>query len=164
MHDHDEVPYIVIERERGGMEPFLWGALLGAGLALLFAPRSGAETQREIRDRVRSLRDTAGGRIDEARDRVTSAVERTRGEVSGRVNAVRDAIETRTSQVRQAVDAGRHAARDARTELERRVAEAKATVEGVRTGVAEEEELPAPAAEVVVTEVIVEETGGEGLR
>src|SRR5690606_22856466 len=55
MPDHENVPYIVIEREGGGVGPFLWGVLLGAGVALLLAPRSGEETQEEIRLRARKL-------------------------------------------------------------------------------------------------------------
>ncbi len=50
MRDHDETPYIVIEREGGGgLGSFILGALVGAGLALLFAPQSGEETQEEIK-------------------------------------------------------------------------------------------------------------------
>jgi gas vesicle protein len=37
----------------------VYGALVGAGLALLFAPESGAETQRRIQEWVQEIR-TAG--------------------------------------------------------------------------------------------------------
>ena len=40
----DQVSYVVLERDRGGgFGTFLLGALVGAGLALLLAPKSGAE-------------------------------------------------------------------------------------------------------------------------
>jgi len=130
MREYDDLPHIVIERERGGMVPFLWGALLGAGVALLLAPRSGAETQQEIRDSVQRLRDTAGG----ARDRVVGTVDRTRTRLTDRIGSVRDTLERRTGQARDAVDAGRRAARDARTELERRLDQAKAAYRGGDTG------------------------------
>ncbi|HEV2149381.1 MAG TPA: YtxH domain-containing protein, partial [Longimicrobiaceae bacterium] len=94
MRDYDDYPRIVIERESGGLGAFVWGALLGAGAALLLAPRTGAETQRELRERARRLRETAEGRVTEARDTVTGAVDRARGEVTDRISAVRDAIET----------------------------------------------------------------------
>ena len=40
-HDDDE-PYVVIEKS-GGMGSFFLGLAIGAGLALLFAPKSGRE-------------------------------------------------------------------------------------------------------------------------
>lgn len=44
----------------------LCGAMLAGGLVLLFAPRSGAETQQVIRDRVQSIL-SAGQEAAEAR-------------------------------------------------------------------------------------------------
>ena len=43
----------------------LWGALLGAGLALLYAPRSGEETRRSVQRKLRSLRAMAEEKLDE---------------------------------------------------------------------------------------------------
>ena len=41
----DDEPYVVIERQQGsGIGSFLLGAAIGAGIALLLAPRSGAST------------------------------------------------------------------------------------------------------------------------
>ena len=162
MRDYDDYPHIVIERDRGGFGPFLWGALLGAGAALLLAPRTGADTQRELRERARALRDAAEGRVSDARDSVSGAVERARGEVTDRISNVRDAIETRADQARSAVEAGRRAAMDARSDLERRVAEAKSAY---RSGVDAFRDPGAPVveAEVIVTEVIVEDVGSDGL-
>ncbi len=163
MRDYDDYPHIVIERERGGLGAFLWGALLGAGAALLLAPRTGAETQRELRERARALREAAEGRVNEARESVTEAVERARGEVNDRITSVRDALETRADQARTAVEAGRRAALDARVDLERRVADAKSAY---RSGVTAFREPGAPVvdAEVVVTEVVIEDMGDDGLR
>src|ERR1700712_1287850 len=41
------------------------GALLGAGVALLYAPQSGIETRLDVRRKARRLRAEAGGRWDE---------------------------------------------------------------------------------------------------
>ncbi|HSR43351.1 MAG TPA: YtxH domain-containing protein, partial [Longimicrobiales bacterium] len=66
MRDQDE-PYIVIERDSGGsLGAFVLGALVGAGVALLFAPQSGEETQEELRSRARELRGAAEERVREA--------------------------------------------------------------------------------------------------
>ena len=80
MRDHDDVPTIVIERgSGGGVGSFLLGAIVGAGIALIFAPKSGEETQQELKEQARKLRVVAEervkeaqrqleGRLDEARD------------------------------------------------------------------------------------------------
>jgi gas vesicle protein len=48
---------VIIEKEgRPEIGAFLLGALVGAGIALLFAPSSGEETQRRIREQARRLR------------------------------------------------------------------------------------------------------------
>ena len=50
MRDDDE-RYIVIDRGHGGgVGSFLLGALVGAGVALLMAPKTGEETQAELRN------------------------------------------------------------------------------------------------------------------
>lgn len=145
MRDYDDMPYIVIERRSGGMGAFVWGALLGAGAALLLAPRSGAETQSEIRRNVQRIRDTAEGTVTGARDTVT----RTRNRIFDRIDSVRSTFEEQADRARDAVDTGRRAARDARSELERRVAEAKSAAAPPLDS--------EPDVDVVVTEVIVEE-------
>ena len=151
MREHDDLPYIVIERRSGGLTPFLWGALLGAGAALLLAPRSGEETQEEIRQRALRIRTAAEDRVTTARDAVT----RTRDRFQDRVDNLRGAIETRAEQARTAVDAGRRAARDARSELERRVAEAKQAYGGI-AGTGGDGQESRTAVAVVVRDVTVE--------
>lgn len=156
MADHDDLPYIVVERQSGAAGPFLWGALLGAGAALLLAPRSGEETQREIRNSVTRLRRDAEDRVSDTREAVFGAVERTRDTVQERVDSVRDAIHTGTNQARDAVDAGRRAAHDTRTDLERRVADAKSAFREADMAAGP----PRPVAEVIITEeIIIEEAG-----
>ena len=150
MRDYDDLPYIVIERHSGGTSAFFWGALLGAGAALLLAPRSGAETQDEIRRSVQRLRDTAEGRADEVRGSVT----RTRNRFIDQIDTVRSTFEDRAERARDAIETGRRTALSAREELERRV-------EAARSGVAPSpaiEDTP-PDVDVVVTDVAVEEPG-----
>jgi gas vesicle protein len=157
MREYDDLPYIVIERRSAGITPFLWGALLGVGAALLLAPRSGEETQEEIRQGVRRLRTAAEGRANEVRDNVTGAITRTRGRIQDQIDSVRDTVEERAEQARHAIEAGRRAAQEARGELERRVGQAKASYSAAADAARGVEPRPTPSAEVVVTEVIVEE-------
>ena len=71
----DEEPYIVIERERGSsVGSFLLGALVGAGIALLFAPMSGEETRDELTRRAQDLKDQARDTIEQGRERVRSGI------------------------------------------------------------------------------------------
>jgi len=116
MRDHDDVPYIVIEREGGGgLGSFILGALVGAGLALLFAPQAGEETQEEIKARARKLRDVAQDRVRDAQQ-----------VVENRLSAARENVQHRVESVRDAVDAGRKAALDARDDLEKKLERSKA--------------------------------------
>lgn len=112
----DEMAYIVIERERGGsVGSFVLGALVGAGIALLMAPQSGAETQDQIRARARRLR-------EQAEERVRAVQE----ELEGRLDQARAGVQTRIEGVRSAVETGRQAAREARSDLELRLDQSKA--------------------------------------
>jgi len=49
---------------------FLLGGVVGAGLALVLAPLSGAETRKRIRDVAEEVKEKAEGAIGEIRDRV----------------------------------------------------------------------------------------------
>jgi hypothetical protein len=59
---------VYVERENGSaLTWLLLGAAVGAGLALLFAPRSGAELRQDLRRGVRRLRHLAEDSIDDLR-------------------------------------------------------------------------------------------------
>jgi gas vesicle protein len=115
MRDQDDGPYIVIEREGGGIGTFILGALVGAAVALLFAPQSGEETQREIRERAGRLRHAAEEKVRDAQREIESRLDNARQGLNDGVDAVREAVES-----------GRQAATDARSELERRLERSKA--------------------------------------
>lgn len=116
MRDQDDLPYILVERDSGGsFGSFCLGALVGAGLALLFAPQSGEETQEEIRTRAQKLRAAAEERM---RDAQLS--------LEDRLENVREGVESRVELVRDAVASGRVAAGEARTDLEAKLERSKA--------------------------------------
>ena len=96
---------VIIEKDgRPEIGAFLLGALVGAGIALLFAPSSGQETQRRIREQARRLRTLT----------------------EDRVRNLREDLGSRLDSARSAADQGRLAAADARTDLEDRLARSKA--------------------------------------
>ncbi|HSU96717.1 MAG TPA: YtxH domain-containing protein [Gemmatimonadaceae bacterium] len=126
MRDFEREPFVVIERDEPGVGTLLLGVAIGAGLALLLAPRSGAETRRMIESRARRAGERVRDVATDVADNVTSQVNDVRDRVSERVGAARRAVRRRQDQVLDAVDAGRYAASEARSELERRIAENKA--------------------------------------
>lgn len=116
MKDHDDVPYIVIEKDSGsGLGTFVLGALIGAGLALLFAPQSGEETQEEIRERALRLKEGAEDRVRDAQR-----------QLEARMDQAREGVQARVGQVREAVESGRQAAREARSDIEHKLDQSKA--------------------------------------
>lgn len=55
----DEREVILVEREGGSVKWLLLGAAVGAGLALLFAPKPGKELRQDLGRRIRGLKDLA---------------------------------------------------------------------------------------------------------
>lgn len=124
-YDVDE-PYVVIERRGTGTGTFLMGLAIGAGLALLYAPRSGEETRREIQRGARRVRAAARGAAEDLSDSVVDHYEQAKRGVEDRIELARNSLEFRKRQAADAIRAGREAAQQARDELEARIAETKA--------------------------------------
>lgn len=61
----DEREIVYVERGDSSVKWLLWGALLGGGLALLYAPKSGEETRRSLQKRLRKLRAMTEEKLDE---------------------------------------------------------------------------------------------------
>lgn len=124
--DEDDSPYVVIERRSGGVGTFFLGLAIGAGIALLFAPRSGQETRQEIARRARRVKEAAQDTVAGVTESVQDTFAAARQKVEDGLSEAREAIEVKREQVARAVDAGRVAAEQARADLERRLAETKA--------------------------------------
>ena len=122
----DDEPYVVIERSEPGIGAFVLGAAVGAGLALLFAPRTGEETRRDLQRRARKVGDQAQELVSEVTGTVGDKIQSARRSVEERIDATVSAVDIKRRQVSSAVDAGRAAAQQARVELEQRIAETKA--------------------------------------
>ena len=119
MADYDE-GYVIIERRTGEFGTFVWGLLVGAAAALLFAPKSGRETRAELTDSMYRLRDEAEDRVREVQETVRDTVD-----------DVRRQFEEGVDTARRAVDSGREAARASRDDMERRMREGR---EAFRSG------------------------------
>lgn len=125
---NDDEQIILVEHdESSGLSAFLLGAALGAGLALIFAPQTGAETRESI---TRSAR-KATEATKRAGEKVTDALAQAKADIESRIDSAKSSIDLKKTQVSRAVDAGREAARTAREDLERRMAEQR-TVDASR--------------------------------
>lgn len=152
MTEQEKQPYVIVERRASGVVAFLCGALLGAGAALLLAPKSGRETQADLREGARRLREGTEDKLTGFRDHLGDQVGRTREGLGTRVGAFRENVSARQKKAGEAIKAGRDAARQARSDLEARVADSKAAY---RAALAE----PAGEAEEADGDV---EAGGDG--
>lgn len=140
--DHSQ-PYIVVEKGPSAFGAFLWGALVGAAAALLFAPKSGEETQADIKEGARRLRRTAEDKFSELRETVEEGYERAREDVSERVDTAREQVRERKQKAEEALKAGKEAAKRARGDLEERVAESKAAYKAALAESTETEDVEA---------------------
>jgi gas vesicle protein len=121
----NQQPYVIVEKQGSGFAAFVMGAAVGAVAALLFAPKSGRETQQDLRDGARRFRDGAEERFGELKENVERGYEKARFEIEDRVDTVRDTVRDNRDRAEEALKAGKDAAARARSDLEARVAESK---------------------------------------
>jgi gas vesicle protein len=103
---------------------FLFGGVVGAVVALLYAPKSGKETRDDIRKRSLEVRDDAEAKLDLAkqqaesyldeakqkldvlRKELESSVSNVKGRASGLVDEGKGAVEKETGRIKGAFEAG----------------------------------------------------------
>lgn len=66
------------EFEKGGswLISFLLGALLGAGAALLLAPKAGRQTREQLKGMAMDAKGKAGGYYDQVKGKITTAMQK----------------------------------------------------------------------------------------
>jgi gas vesicle protein len=118
-NQHREVVYV----ERGGDSSakwLFWGALLGAGLALMYAPSSGEETRRNLQRKLWKLRAMTEEKLDEFSQQFGGAKDSLEGLMD------EDEEEDTEGDIEERSFQGRPAKASPREELERRLADARA--------------------------------------
>ena len=117
-HKGREVVYV--QRGDSSAKWLFWGAVLGAGLALMYAPRSGEETRRGVQRRLWKLRAMTEEKLDELAQQL--------GGPRGALHDLEDEDfgDEEPFESREAPSPRRAGGPSAREELERRLAEARA--------------------------------------
>jgi gas vesicle protein len=87
---------------------FILGGLMGAGAALLLAPKSGIETRQRIREFADDVRDKAEDYVEQTKSKVTTGIEKGKG-----------FIEEKKSIITTAVEAGKEAYEKEKERLEK---------------------------------------------
>lgn len=100
-------------QESGTLSTFLAGALLGAGIALLLAPQSGAEMRGLLRDYASRAKDQLDDALDQGTEAYDAAMERGHQVVEKGKESLREA----GRQVKSYTEAGTKAVKDAQDEL-----------------------------------------------
>jgi hypothetical protein len=123
---HKDREVVYVERGDSSAKWLFWGAVLGAGLALMYAPRSGEETRRVLQRRLWKLRAMTEEKFDELAQQFGGPKESLRDLDEEDLDDEEPFEPREVPSVR-----GRPSGPSAREELERRLAEARARRRGV---------------------------------
>ncbi len=72
---------------------FLLGGVVGAGLALLFAPQSGRETRQKIKDLTDDVKDKTTEYVRQAKEKAASIVDDGKGYYDEKKSILKSAVE-----------------------------------------------------------------------
>ena len=98
--------YDRIEREDGGgsfLMGLLAGTVLGAGLGMLFAPKAGSETRKQLSEQATRLRSTAGDTYQQASEKINQ----TYHQASDKINQASEKVSQMVDRGREAYDRAR---------------------------------------------------------
>ena len=96
---------------------FLLGSLVGATIALLYAPTSGEQTRRKIREKGGEVQDNLRTQYGRISDKAEIEVSRLKDRVNERVGHAKEYYDRQKAKVREAVDEGRRAYEDEEKEI-----------------------------------------------
>jgi gas vesicle protein len=105
---------------------FLLGTVVGAAVALLFAPKSGEETRELIRERGIELKGRAADLTEESRRRAEELAAEARKRAEEAEARGRLVLEEQRTRLQTALEEGKEAAQKKRDELMARLEEEKA--------------------------------------
>lgn len=102
----NENPYLNEESRSGaaGMSGFMLGAIVGASVALLFAPAAGNDTRRKLGETAKRLGSAAKDRMQEGREQIQNRFQSGQGQNQGSMGGERQGS---MGGERQGFEAGR---------------------------------------------------------
>lgn len=103
--------------ESGNLSVFITGALVGAGLALLFAPQSGSQMRSLLRDYATRAKDEFDDVVEEGVEMVDSTLEHGKEFVEKGVEKGKDTLREAGRQAKGFADAGKQAINETKDEL-----------------------------------------------
>ncbi len=89
--------------EKGSFTAFLAGLGLGIGIGILFAPKSGDETRRLIRDKAGEGKDYLKQRSAELRDQANDLIEKGKEALGRQKETLADAVEAGKRAYRETI-------------------------------------------------------------
>ena len=99
---------------------FVAGGLIGAGVALLYAPQSGERTREEIREKAERTLVKAQQIEDGIKDTVNQLIEDIKVKVGQLVEEGKDLAEDKKQELITAIEAGKKALEEERDKLEKK--------------------------------------------
>ena len=99
--------------ESGNLSVFITGALIGAGVALLFAPQSGEQMRGLLRDYAARAKDELDDVVDQGADALDHTMERGHEFVEKGKDSLREA----GRQAKEFAEAGKEAVNETKDEL-----------------------------------------------
>jgi gas vesicle protein len=96
---------------------FLIGGLIGAAVALLFAPQSGEETRAMIRDKSIEIKDKVEQTAADARTKAEELAKDAKAKAEELQRRGQVILEEQRTRIEQAIDAGKKAAQSKRAQI-----------------------------------------------
>jgi gas vesicle protein len=104
---------VMHRQESGGLSLFLMGAIVGAGVALLFAPEAGVQMRRRLSDSLAHAKDEFDKTIDHGTEMLDRAVE----QGQELVEKGKDSLRNTGRQAKEFAEAGRKAFKETTDEF-----------------------------------------------
>lgn len=82
-----------------GLNGFIMGAIVGAGIALLLAPAAGEETRRRLMEGGRKLGGDASDGLNHVKDQVKEKVQELRGHVAEGVSVAKQEVRAASNRI-----------------------------------------------------------------